>query len=102
MPRCGRSIEWLSAADGLVRRVRPDPGRKNNIRDGTAASRSTSSFEPRITGIHWCRLAGWMSRMRWRPVEAAPPACSTMKAMGLASYMSRSFPSSPLVCILAS
>jgi hypothetical protein len=30
--------------------------------------------------------------MRWRPLVAAPPACSTRKDIGLASYIRRSLP----------
>src|SRR6185437_13315819 len=47
---------------------------------------STSFFEPRNTGTRWCSCVGGTSRMRERPVVAAPPACSTMKLIGLASY----------------
>lgn len=50
----------------------------------------TSSVEPMATGARWWMLSGWMSRRGWRPVEAKPPACSTMKAMGLPSYSRRS------------
>ena len=38
---------------------------------------------------------GWTSRMRWDPVVAAPPACSTIIAIGAASYNSLSFPFGP-------
>ncbi|TNN48694.1 hypothetical protein EYF80_041112 [Liparis tanakae] len=50
----------------------------------------TSSVEPMATGARWWMLSGWMSRRGSRPVEAKPPACSTMKAMGLPSYSRRS------------
>ncbi|MNY31908.1 hypothetical protein D3C86_1660910 [compost metagenome] len=33
-----------------------------------------------------------MSRMRWVPVVAAPPACSMIIDIGLASYIRRSLP----------
>lgn len=52
---------------------------------------STSSVEPRATGDRWWMLSGWMSRMFSKPVEAMPPACSMMQAIGLPSYSSRSF-----------
>lgn len=52
---------------------------------------STSSGEPIATGDRWWMLLGWMSRMVSKPVEAMPPACSMMKAMGLPSYSRRSF-----------
>src|SRR6266851_1919849 len=35
---------------------------------------------------------GSTSRMRWRPVEAATPACSTIIAIGFASYSRRRRP----------
>src|SRR5690606_4019175 len=53
---------------------------------------STSFFEPRQTGTRWCREMGWTSSRRWRPVLAPPPACSTRKLIGLASYIRRSLP----------
>lgn len=46
---------------------------------------STSSLEPMATGAFWWMLTGWMSRTFWKPVEAMPPACSMMKAMGFPS-----------------
>lgn len=52
---------------------------------------STSSLEPIAAGALWWMLSGWMSRMFSKPVEAMPPACSMMKAMGLHSYSRRSF-----------
>ena len=43
--------------------------------------------------MRWCRAVGCTSRMRVRPFVAAPPHCSTISAIGFASYMSRSRPS---------
>ena len=36
--------------------------------------------------------SGWISRMRWEPVVAAPPACSMIIDIGLASYIRRNLP----------
>jgi hypothetical protein len=38
------------------------------------------------------QASGLMSRMRWWPSVDAPPACSTMNDIGLASYIRRSLP----------
>lgn len=51
----------------------------------------TSSGDPRTTGTRWWMEVGWMSRTFMDPVVAMPPACSTMKAMGLHSYNSLSW-----------
>ncbi len=64
-------------------------------RRGSARRGSTSFFEPRITLTRWCSCSGCMSRMRCVPVMAAPPACSTSRLMGLASYIRRSLPALP-------
>ena len=60
-----------------------------------SAPRSTSFFEPRITDTRWCSLSGWISRMRPVPSMAALPACSTIRPIGLASYIRRSLPALP-------
>ena len=44
------------------------------------------------SGVRWCSSVGTMSSTRILPSVAAPPACSTMNASGLASYSSRSLP----------
>jgi protein tyrosine phosphatase (PTP) superfamily phosphohydrolase (DUF442 family) len=46
---------------------------------------STSSLLPMKSGVRWWRDSGWMSRMRRRPSDAPPPACSATKASGAAS-----------------
>ncbi len=51
----------------------------------------TSSGEPSTTGTLWWIESGLMSRTFMAPVVAIPPACSTMKAMGLHSYNSLSW-----------
>ena len=52
----------------------------------------TSSADPIIKGTRWWISVGWMLKIRSCPVVAIPPACSTMKAMGLASHISLSLP----------
>lgn len=47
---------------------------------------STSSGEPTTKGALWCSDSGIISKTRWVPVVAMPPACSIRKAMGLHSY----------------
>src|SRR5262249_14221754 len=54
--------------------------------------RSTSSGPPTSSGVRGWRLAGVTPRMRPEPSVALPPACSARKAIGLASYISRSLP----------
>uniref|UniRef100_A0A0E9WGQ4 Uncharacterized protein n=1 Tax=Anguilla anguilla TaxID=7936 RepID=A0A0E9WGQ4_ANGAN len=52
----------------------------------------TSSGEPSTTGTLWWMDSGLMSSTFMVPVVAIPPACSMMKAIGLHSYSSLSFP----------
>ncbi len=46
---------------------------------------STSTRLPRTKEVRWWMDSGWRSRTRCVPLVAAPPACSAMKASGLAS-----------------
>src|SRR5580704_14576513 len=48
-------------------------------------SASISRLLPTMKGVRWWMPLGLMSRMRSRPLEAMPPACSAMNASGLAS-----------------
>lgn len=52
---------------------------------------STSSGDPTTKGTLWWSDPGIISRTRWVPVVAMPPACSIRKAMGLHSYSSLSW-----------
>ena len=45
----------------------------------------TSARLPMMRGVRWWMSVGGMSRMREFPLVARPPACSAMKARGLAS-----------------
>ena len=69
------------------------------IRDDSRSRVRPRSRDPRNTATRWCSVSGWISRMRIDPSVAAPPACSTMKAIGLASYIRRSLPGLPLVAL---
>lgn len=51
----------------------------------------TSSLLPRKMGDRWWMFTGWMSRMLISPLVAMPPASCTMNAMGLPSYIRRSW-----------
>mmetsp|Transcript_20601 Transcript_20601/g.69146 ORF Transcript_20601/g.69146 Transcript_20601/m.69146 type:complete len:200 (-) Transcript_20601:1068-1667(-) len=57
-----------------------------------AQNSCTSSTLPMNTGVHWRRCAGWSATRRSRPLTAAPPACSTRKAKGAASWTRLSLP----------
>src|SRR5918993_3677533 len=61
-------------------------------RRNVSATKPTSSRDPMTSGVRWWSFSGMMSRIRLTPSVAEPSACSARNAMGLASYMSRSFP----------
>src|SRR6185437_4435734 len=56
-----------------------------HVSASTDRAKSTSRFEPMISGVRWCSLVGVMSRMSFVPSIAAPPACSTTNDSGAAS-----------------
>src|SRR5690606_11472980 len=81
---------------GLLNKVRtPNRGASNSKSLYSAyqrARRSPSSRVPRINPMRSCRLVGVTSSSGSRPVLARPPACSTMKPIGFASYSRRRRP----------
>src|SRR6187399_2377537 len=65
--------------------------------DRCASTASTSSVEPMTTLVRWWMLVGRTSRslaagVPAAPTTALPPACSTIIAIGFASYISRNLP----------
>src|SRR5690625_7974882 len=55
-----------------------------------ASAIRTISGLPINIGVRWCKVLGLISRSRFWPSDARPPACSRIKASGLASYIKRS------------
>src|SRR5690606_22652224 len=73
--RADRVALVRTAAGETRRAVEPQRARKRS-------ASATSALLPAKNGTRWWSVSGAMSSTRPRPVDAAPPAASAMKAIG--------------------